>query len=489
MSEEKIQATELNYDPTRVQNVEHGKSRTLDEIGVELLPIRVGGATVHAKRMDGFFRNMKSFIAPIWLLLFLGPYLRWDGHQAVLWDIGNRQFHIFGLTILPQDIWMLALILLFFAMALAASTAIAGRLWCGYFCFQTVWMDTFTWIEEKIQGSPNKRMALDQSPWSAEKIKLKGLTHLVFLSIGLLTGFSFVAFFTDALQLWQDIFTGNASSLELTVILVLGFSTYFFAGILREQTCVGVCPYARIQGAMIDKQTVVPTYDRDRGEPRGRMKRVRPGEEAPKLGDCIDCNLCVAVCPTGIDIRNGQQLGCITCGLCIDACDSVMEKLEKPLGLIRYSSLEEFEGKVLPPLFKRPRVIVYTGIMAFAATVLVYGLATIAPLKLNVLHERAPLFVMLSDGSIQNKFIIKVVNKTDKMMAVKLSTDGIQDMRVEGDADILMVEPGNVGSTTMLVKVPRANLKGDSTPVRVHAQDTNHPEIKQSYESMFIAPK
>lgn len=489
MSEEKINAEALDYDPTRVQNVEHGKSRTLDEIGVELLPIRVGGKTVHAKRMDGFFRNMKSFIAPIWLLLFLGPYLRWDGHQALLWDIPNRQFHIFGLTILPQDIWMLALILLFFAMALAASTAIAGRLWCGYFCFQTVWMDTFTWIEEKIQGSPNKRMALDQAPWTFEKIKLKGLTHLSFLMIGLLTGFSFVAFFTDALQLWQDLFTGNASSMAVSVILILGLSTYFFAGILREQTCVGVCPYARIQGAMIDKQTVVPTYDRDRGEPRGRMKRVRPGEEAPNLGDCIDCNLCVAVCPTGIDIRNGQQLGCITCGLCIDACDSVMEKLEKPLGLIRYSSLEEFEGKVLPPLLKRPRVIVYTGIMAFAAVVMVYGLATIAPLKLNVLHERAPLFVMLSDGSIQNKFIIKVVNKTDKPMAVKLSADGIADMRVEGDMDILMVEPGNVGSTTMLVKVPRANLKGDSTPVSIHAQDTNHPDIYQSYESMFIAPK
>ena len=489
MSEEKIQASEPSYDPTRVQNVELGKSRTLDEIGVELLPIRVGGSTVHAKRMDGFFRKMKSFIAPIWLLLFLGPYLRWDGHQAILWDIPNRQFHIFSLTILPQDIWMLALILLFFAMALAASTAIAGRLWCGYFCFPTVWMATFTWIEEKIQGSPNKRMALDQAPWTFEKIKLKVMTHAVFLSIGLLTALSFVAFFTDALQLWQDVFTGNLSGVALTVILVLGFSTYFFAAILREQTCVGVCPYARIQGAMIDKQTVVPTYDRDRGEPRGRMKRVRPGEEAPKVGDCIDCNLCVAVCPTGIDIRNGQQLGCITCGLCIDACDSVMEKLEKPLGLIRYSSLEEFEGKVLPPLFKRPRVIVYTGIMAFAAAVLVYGLATIAPMKLNVLHERAPLFVLLSDGSIQNKFIIKVVNKTDKPMAVKLSADGIKDMRVDNDVDVLHVEPGNVGSTYLLVKVPRAELKGDNTPVMIHAQDIAHPEIHQSYESMFIAPK
>jgi cytochrome c oxidase accessory protein FixG len=490
MSEEnKMTSGGIDYDPSRVQNIESGKSNTLDHIGVEILPIRVGGSTVHAKRMGGLFRNIKTIIAPIWLLLFLGPYLRWEGHQAILWDIPNRQFHILGLTILPQDIWMLALILLFFAMALAAASAVAGRLWCGYFCFQTVWMDAFTWIEEKIIGNPNKQMALDKAPWNWEKIKLKGITHLIFLTIGMLTGLSFVAFFTDALALWHGLLTGTASSTAVTVIVILGFSTYFFAAILREQTCVGVCPYARIQGAMLDKQTLVPTYDIDRGEPRGRMKRARPGEEAPKLGDCIDCNLCVAVCPTGIDIRNGQQLGCITCGLCIDACDSVMEKLDKPLGLIRYASLEEFEGKIQPPLFKRPRVIVYGGIMAFAGAVLVYGLATIAPLKLNVLHERAPLFVMLSDGSIQNKLIIKVVNKTDKEMVVKLSADGIDGMRVEGDVDLLHVEPGNVGSTSMLVKVPRDSLKGDNTPLAIHAQDTTHPDIHADYESMFIGPK
>lgn len=490
MSEEnKMTSEEMNYDPTRVQNIEHGKSRTLDEMGVEMLPIRVGGATVHAKRIAGIFRSIKNITGLFWLSLFLGPYVRWDGHQAILWDIANRQFHIFGLTILPQDIWMLAAILLFFAMLLAASTAIAGRVWCGYFCFQTVWMDVFTWIEEKVQGNPNKRMALDQAPWTFEKLKLKSITHLIFIVIGLATSFSFVAYFTDALQLWSDVLSGEASSLEYSLILGGGLMTYFFAGVLREQTCVGICPYARIQGAMIDKQTVVPTYDRDRGEPRGRLKRVRPQEEAPVLGDCIDCNLCVAVCPTGIDIRNGQQMGCITCGLCIDACDSVMDKIDKPRGLIRYASLEEFEGKVLPPMFKRPRVIVYAGIMAVAAGVLLYGLATIAPLKLNVLHERAPLFVMLSDGSIQNKLIVKVVNKTDKPMKVKLSAAGIDGMQVDGVEDLLLVESGTVGSTTILVKVPRAFLKGENTPLRVKAEDADHPEVYQNYASMFIGPK
>lgn len=489
MTEENKPQTNGDYDPTRVQNVVTGASRTLDEIGVEILPVLTGGKTVHAKRMDGAFRKLKWLAASFWLFLFFGPYLRWDGHQAILWDIPNRQFHIFGLTILPQDIWMLAAILLFFAMLLAASTAIAGRVWCGYFCFQTVWMDVFTLIEEKIQGNPNKRMALDQAPWTLDKVKRKGATELVFLAISFLTGFSFLAYFTDAIQLWQDFFTGNAGWFFTTAILVMTVATYMFASKMREQTCMWFCPYARIQGAMIDKQTVVPTYDRDRGEPRGRMKRVKPGEEAPKLGDCIDCNLCVAVCPTGIDIRNGQQLGCITCGLCIDACDSVMDKLDKPRGLVRYASLEEFEGKVLPPLFKRPRVIVYSGIMALTSAVLIYGLATIASMKLNVLHERAPVFVMLSDGSIQNKFIIKVVNKTDKPMAVQFAADGIEGMSVEGTADLLHVAPGTVGSTHLLIKVPRERLQGESTPVVIHAQDTTRMEIRESYQSMFIGPR
>lgn len=332
-------------------------------------------------------------------------------------------------------------------------------------------------------------MALDQSPWTAEKLRLKGATNAIFLLLSFLTGFSFVAYFTDALQLWQDLLSGNIGGFAWITIAALTITTFLFASKLREQTCTLFCPYSRIQGAMIDKQTVVPTYDLDRGEPRGRMKRVRPGEEEPKLGDCIDCNLCVAVCPTGVDIRKGQQIGCITCGLCIDACDSVMKKLDKPLGLIRYASLEEFEGKVLPPLYKRPRVIVYTGIMAVAASVLIYGLATIAPLKLNVLHERSPLFVMLSDGSIQNKLTIKVVNKTDKTMMVSLSASGIEGLKVEGNDAPLQVAPGSVGATTLLVKADKKALTGASTPLLIEAVDVNNPAIKQKYDSMFVGPK
>ncbi|NPA71312.1 MAG: cytochrome c oxidase accessory protein CcoG [Gammaproteobacteria bacterium] len=462
-------------------------NKNLESIGVEILPVHTGG-TVHAKRIKGTFRTVKWVIAFAWLAFFLAPYLRWDGHQALLFDLGNRQFHIFGLTILPQDIWILALILLFFSLLLAASTAIAGRLWCGYACFQTVWTDVFTWIEEKIEGQPNKRIKLEDAPMSMSKFIMKLKKHTIWGLIGFMTAFSFVAFFTDALDLWVRLFRFEWSSTETIVIVSLGAASYFFAGILREQTCIGFCPYARIQGAMIDTQTILPTYDVDRGEPRGRMKRVKPGEEAPDLGDCIDCNLCVAVCPTGVDIRLGQQFGCITCGICIDACDSVMEKIKKPKGLIRYASLSEFAGEKLPPVYKRPRVIVYAGIMLFAAIGLLYGLMTMSPIDVKALHERSPLYVQMSDGNIQNKWTIKVVNKTNEIMRAEITVQGPEGLTFIADK-VITIPSGNVGATTLLVKIPKKNLTQTNTPVVIRVININNPTISDDYKSMFIGPR
>lgn len=462
-------------------------NKNLENIGVELLPIHTEG-TVHAKRIGGAFRNFKWYAASFWLILFIGPYIQWDGHQAILWDLGNRQFHIFGLTILPQDIWILAMILLFFALLLAASTAIAGRLWCGYFCFHTVWTDVFTWIEEKLIGQPHKRQKLDSEPMSFAKLKLKLPVHLIWLAIGFATSFSFLAYFTDSFDLWARLFSGEWSSVEATIVIVLGVATYFFAGHLREQTCIGFCPYARIQGAMIDTQTVVPTYDQDRGEPRGRMKRPKPGEEAPELGDCIDCNLCVAVCPTGVDIRRGQQFGCITCGLCIDACDSVMDKIKKPRGLIRYASLQEFMGKKLPPIWKRPRVIVYSAIMSFAGIAILYGLLTMSPIDVKALHERSPLFVQMSDGTIQNKWTLKIVNKGAEDMRVSVTVNGPERLTYVVPEEVV-IHPGTVGSTTLLVKVPRKDLTETNTPIEIVVQDLDKPEVKSVYGTAFIGPR
>lgn len=462
-------------------------NKNLQHIGVEYLDVHTEG-TVHAKRMSGTFRRLKWWAASVWLFFFFGPYLQWDGRQAVLFDLDARQFHIFGLTVLPQDVWVLAMILLFYALLLAATTAIAGRLWCGYGCFQTVWMDVFTWIEEKTEGLPNKRVKLDKEPLSLKKIGIKTPKWVAWILIGFLTGFTFVSYFDSAIDLWVRLFTFDWTATEFTIIASLSFATVFFAGILREQTCIGFCPYARIQGAMIDTETVVPTYDFDRGEPRGRMKRVKEGEQAPDLGDCIDCNLCVAVCPTGVDIRKGQQFGCITCGLCIDACDSVMEKVNKPKGLIRYASLAEFAGKPFVPFYKRPRVITYTSIMAAALIAIVYGMTTMSPLDVKALHERAPLFVSMSDGTVQNKYYLKIVNKSDKVLSAKVNVEGLKGL-IYIVNEVVHVEPGSVGSATLFVKVPRKNLTEQKSEIKITVQDLNNPAVKETYTSMFIGPR
>ncbi len=462
-------------------------NKNLENIGVEILPIHTGG-TVHAKRIPGFFRSLKWWLASVWIIFFIGPYLRWNGHQAVLFDLESRQFHIFNVTILPQDIWMLTLVLLFCSMLLAASTTVGGRLWCGYACFQTVWTDVFTWFEEKIEGQPNKRIKLESAPMSWSKFVIKVKKHLVWLLLGFLTGFTFVAYFVDVFDLWKRLFFFEWSLIETGIILALGFATYFFAGILREQTCIGFCPYARIQGAMIDTQTELPTYDVDRGEPRGRLKRLKPGEEAPKLGDCIDCNLCVAVCPTGVDIRYGQQFGCITCGLCIDACDSVMEKIKKPKGLIRYASLSEFAGEKLPVIWKRPRVIVYAGIMFIALGMLIWGLLNMSGIDVKALHERSPLYVQMSDGSVQNKWTIKVVNKGNEPMKAEISATGPSDLRYNVDR-VLKIQPGNVGAATLYVQIPKKSLTSTSTPIVIKVIDLNNPSVFEEYSSNFIGPK
>lgn len=459
-------------------------NKNLQHIGVEILTARTGG-TVHAKRMPGRFRAIKWILASFYIVFFIGPYIQWNGQQAIQFILSERQFHIFSVTILPQDIWMLSAIMLFFALALGASTAIAGRVWCGYLCFQTVWQDVFTWIEEKVEGLPNKRIKLDEEPFSFKKVRIKLPKWIAWAAISLLTSFSFVAYFDDAYDMWNRLFTFDWTLFETTVVLGLGFATFFFAGILREQTCIGFCPYSRIQGAMYDTETIMPTYDRQRGEPRGRIKRAKEGEPVEELGDCIDCNICVAVCPTGVDIRKGQQFGCITCGLCIDACDSVMEKIGKPKGLVRYASLVEFAGKHAPSLFKRPRVLVYTGIMVVSAIALVYGLATLSSIDLKVLHDRSPLYTNMSNGDVQNKYTVKVVNKGNGEMLAKITVEGPDNLTYVVDKQLL-ISQGSVGSTTLLVRIPKKTMTDLKVPIVIKVHDINHPEIQTSYESIFI---
>ena len=455
----------------------------------ETWTVNTGGQTIHAKRMPGFFRTFKNRAQlALWLPFFLLPYLRWNGKQAILFDIDHNQFHFFNLTVLPQDIWMLSLILLVAAMTLFAVTSVASRVWCGYFCFQTAWTDWFTWLENRIEGNPTARRKLDEAPWSFDKLRKKGLKHLIWMLISLLTGISFSIWFVDAFDYWNKLLHLQLPLVGWVVLSMFFFGTYLLAGFLREQVCFWLCPYARIQGVMSDNQTILPTYDYTRGEPRGKLRRG--GEVVAPQGDCIDCFQCVQVCPTGVDIRNGQQLGCITCGLCIYACDVVMDKIGKPRGLIRYASLDELSGKPKKEMYQHPRTLVYIAIILLALGGIVWGLTHMGAMTLKVVHERQPLFVQMSDGSVQNKYDFKVLNKTNRDMQVKVSAEGgVADQVIIGAEKQPLARHGKSTTFTIFVKAPAKSLGKDVVPIQFRVESVEDPNVFAEYTSKFYGPK
>ncbi len=443
---------------------------------------------ITARRMPGKFRQLKWLGMSVWLFYFLVPYLRWNGSQAILFDLPNQQFNFFNITLYPQDIWMLSLTLLFLAILLAAVTSIAGRVFCGYFCFQTVWTDVFTLIEGKLEGNtPQKAHEFRTSPLTATKVTKKIIKHAVWLAISFLTGLTFAAWFMDAFELWQQIVNFSAPKPAWIAIAIFGFFTYWFAGFMREQVCFWLCPYARLQGVMYDQDTVLPAYDAQRGEPRGKLnKGVQAADEQ---GSCIDCKVCVAVCPTGIDIRKGQQEGCITCGLCIDACDSIMDKIEQPRGLIRYASFKELhQGVNTTPWYLRARFMLYTAIMLASIGGIAYGFTHLSPTEFNVIHARQPLHVLLSDGSIQNKYTLKLLNKTKQPMQVNYDVSGLELAELYGLPESLIVEPGKMASVTAYVKVAEKQLISGLQDIKFIANIVNADNSKVHYNSVFIAP-
>jgi len=473
-----------------VSEKQHISSTNVDDIYEETSEwhVNAGGIKVVAKRLAGRFRRLKTVGMSVWLIFFLGPYLRWNDSQAVLFDIPNRQFHFFNITVFPQDIWMLSLTLLFFAILLAAVTSIAGRVFCGYFCFQTVWTDIFTFIEGKIEGdTPQKMMKFKKSPWNFNKIWRVLAKHTSWLTIAVLTGISFTLWFTDAFEMWANYLRFQAPLEGYAAVTVFTVFTYGFAGFMREQVCFWLCPYARLQGVMYDQDTVLPAYDAERGEPRGRLKK---GQESENKGSCIDCKVCVAVCPTGIDIRQGQQEGCITCGMCIDACDSIMDKTNQPRGLIRYASYKELHHNAASiPLYKRPRVIIYSLILLTALSGVMYGFANLSPTEFNVTPDRQPLFVRLSDGSIQNKYTLKLLNKTDEAITVNYVIEGLDGASLHGLADDVVIAPGKITPVTALVKVPKSALNGDVTPLTFIAKVSEKERLSIKYKTVFMGPK
>jgi cytochrome c oxidase accessory protein FixG len=469
-------------------NTNNSTQQSLDDLYEEQdhWHINTGDETTHAKRIPGFFRTLKWLGASVWLIFFLGPYLRYGDRQAVLFDIPGRQFHIFNITILPQDVWMLSLVLLFFAILLAAITSIAGRVFCGYFCFQTVWTDLFTLIEEKLEGNPSQRRKMDKAPLTLKKFSIKFVKHTIWLFIGFLTGISFVLWFADAYEVWAGFFAFDLSTVAWGIIVAFTLGTYTFGGHMREQVCFWLCPYARFQGVMYDPDTLLPTYDYHRGEPRGKLKKGQPIEGN---GDCISCNQCLAVCPTGVDIRDGQQEGCITCGLCIDACDAIMDKIGKPRGLVKYLTLDELLGKPVVPLFKRTRVLVYIAIILAAIGGIVYGLTHLGSIELKVLHERQPLFVMQSDGTIQNKYYLKVLNKTDKEMHLAITAKGPEGLELIHERDEYVARKGHLSAYNVFVKVPDDLRKEEVENIFFTVVSKDDPTITTEYKSMFIGPK
>ncbi len=446
--------------------------------------VNTGSNKIHAKRIPGRFRILKWISALPWLIFFIGPYFRWEDHQAVLFDIPARQFHLFSITVHPQDIWTLSFVLLFFATLLLISTVIAGRVFCGYFCFQTVWTDLYTWIENKLEGPPKERYQLDAAPWGIKKLSIKVTKHTLWILIGALTGVSFAAWFTDAYQLWQDYFTLQAHSSAWTTLVLLTAGTYLFAGYMREQMCLWLCPYSRLQGVMYDKNTLLPAYDTQRGEPRSKL-----GKGSHRSGECVDCDQCLAVCPTGVDIREGQQVGCITCGLCIDACDMVMKKLNRPTGLIRYASLNQLENLKEKRIWKRPQVVLALGLIIISVFATAYGLNNMSPAEMSVAASRQPMYTIMSDNSVQNIYQIRIFNKTDEDHTYRISVSDNKNRLFKDSENKLRVKSGRMATTNIAVRVPREAIAHRTTPITFKAHNLSTKNITLEYQSTFTAPE
>ena len=404
---------------------------------------------IYPRRVWGKFRKLKWATMVTLLAIYYGaPWLRWhrggqSPDQAILIDLDHTRAYFFGIEIWPQEVYYITGILILAAVGLFFVTSLFGRVWCGYACPQTVWTDLFVWVERIVQGDRNARKKLDESKWTFEKIRKKGLTHIIWLLIGLCTGGAWVFYFNDAPTLLDQIVHFDVPWSVGGWILGLTFSTYLMAGFAREQVCTYMCPYARFQSAMFDQDTLIIAYDEQRGEPRGKHKA---GDSWEGKGHCIDCDSCVVVCPMGIDIREGLQMDCIACGLCVDACDNVMEKIGLSKGLIRYDT--ESKSKFNP---LRPRTLWYGGIIAIVGCLMLYSLLTRSPLEINVIHDRNPLFVKLSDGSVRNGYNITIINKHHEDKAYALSVQGIANATVrvqmtsDTPADNLPVFADSVG--------------------------------------------
>jgi cytochrome c oxidase accessory protein FixG len=400
--------------------------------------------TVHNKRIDGPFRRFKWAMMAITLTIYYAtPWIRWDRgpyapNQAVLIDLAHRRFYMFGIEIWPQEFYFVAGLLIMAGIGLFLVTSAVGRAWCGYSCPQTVWTDLYQHVDRLIDGDRNARMRLDAAPWGAKKIARRALKWTIYLVIAFWTGGAWIMYFADAPTLTRDFWAGQAAPVAYITVAILTATTFILGGFMREQVCIYMCPWPRIQSAMMDEKSLTVTYKDWRGEPRGSLKKAEKNPEA--FGDCIDCNMCVAVCPTGIDIREGPQIGCITCALCIDACDKVMGEIGRPRGLIDYITLEDAErekagGKPRAAwrALLRPRTVLYFTVWAAIGLGMLFLLGTRAHTAISAAPDRNPPYMLMSDGSVRNAFTLKVRNMESRPRPMRVVLEGLPGAKMWSD--------------------------------------------------------
>jgi cytochrome c oxidase accessory protein FixG len=424
---------------------------------------------VYPRAVHGGFAAWRWTLVWLTQLVFYGgPWLVWNERQAVLFDIAHRKFYIFGLVFWPQDIIYLTVLLILSALSLFLFTAVAGRLWCGYACPQTVYTEIFMWIERMIEGDRNARMKLDKQRASPKKLFLKGAKHAVWIALSLWTGFTFVGYFTPI----RELLSFQPGPWEAFWVLFYGFATYGNAGWMREQVCKYMCPYARFQSAMFDKDTLIITYDQKRGEPRGK------GEAK---GDCVDCGICVQVCPTGIDIRDGLQYECIGCAACIDGCNQVMHKLGRPQKLIRYSTTHAMEGR--PTRVLRPRVLVYGFILFLIAVAAAASLYLRVPLKVDVIRDRAAIAREVEGGLIENVYRLQIMNTTEEARAFEISVSGLPGIQLWGEP---VVGVPAAASRMVPVKVRAEPAQVGTHPIEFRVRALGVDDVAVTEDSVFI---
>ncbi|MEJ7931909.1 cytochrome c oxidase accessory protein CcoG [Ramlibacter sp. AN1015] len=446
---------------------------------------------VYPRSVQGRFTNWRWTCVLLTQLVFYGlPWLQWGERQAVLFDLAARRFYLFGYVLYPQDFIYLTGLLVVSALSLFLFTAVAGRLWCGFACPQTVYTEMFLWIERRLEGDRNARLKLDAAPMSVEKLARKGGKHLLWLALALWTGFTFVGYFTPVHELGQELLHARMGSWEVFWVLFYGGATWGNAGFLREQVCKYMCPYARFQSAMFDKDTLIVSYDAARGEPRGSRGR-KVDFAAQGLGSCIDCTLCVQVCPTGIDIRKGLQYECIGCAACVDVCDSVMDKMNYPRGLIRFTTQNALAGgwdhaRMLRRVL-RPRVLVYTAILGVLSFAIALSLAMRTPLKVDVVRDRAALARIVAGGKLENVYRLQIMNATEEPQTYHLSATGLPGLAVASEADFT-VGPAQSRWVPVRLQLPYGGAEPGSHPIHFTI-GTASGDAQVREKSVFLVPR